>query len=214
MSTVIDFPEWRGRLQSLLGALVITAMLFILVVPLSHWLAPNPEQNSSAAVQTVAMPPPSPPKAEVQTISAPAPTLSAAPQPLGAALKLHALHTDVPQPVGSAIGEPSLEQFGVAMNAAAEIEVFEVAELDRTPGLISSPPNVIPYELQRAGIRGQVRLKVLISPNGHVKVLEVVSTDHERLVSFAKDYVEKCQFEPPLRNNLPVAAKYFFPITY
>lgn len=216
MTQPIDFALGGRRIVSLLGSAVVTAILFVVLVPLSHWLAPTPEVDSPRIIDTVVLTPPPPPPPPPKE-SDPLPQsvqMTSAPQRQGAPIELELLDVSMPQPIGQPQGEVSLENFALVVDAVAEIQAYEVADLDRIPQLIVSPPNVKPYELMRDEITGTVRLKVLISPQGHVKVLEVMSTDHPRLVKHARDYVEKCRFESPMRNNQPVPAHYYFPIKY
>ncbi|GHB99210.1 TonB family protein [Cerasicoccus arenae] len=216
MSHAVDFTSWRSRLVSLTGSALVTAVLFVLVVPLSHWLAKDPVAPPPRTISTVTLPPPPPPPltTEQEVVQEIAEVTASAPRPLGAPIELQALPTQTLQLSGVTTGVLDIEQFPLQMSGPAEALVFDVVDLDRVPQLISNPARVMPYDLLRDEIRGQVRLKILISPKGHVSVLEVLSTDHERLITPARRFAEKCRFEPPMRNNQPVATAYIFPISF
>lgn len=214
MSLAIDLIAWRRRFISLAGSAVVTGLLFVLVVPLSHWLAPEPLDNTPNAVSAVYLPPPPPPPPE-QSLEAAAETqmLTSAPRPLGAPIEIDALPIGAPQPVGFADGDLVMDSFNLALGGL-QATVFEVHDLDRIPQRISNPPRMAPYELVRDEIHGTVRLRVLISPEGHVKVQDVLYSDHPRLVPHARKFAEKCRFEPPMRNGQPVATAFDFPISF
>lgn len=216
MSQAIDLITLRRKVLSLLGAVLTTGALFTLVVPLSHWLAEEPESPEPAQVRTVNLPPPEPPPPEPPTVAMQnaAEAVAAAPRPLGAPIKLEALPTNSPAISGVVTGLADVENFPVELSGLNEMPIFEVVDLDRRPQLLQSPPNTKPYELQRANVSGKVLLSVLISPKGHVSVIEVKEADDERLVRYAKRFAEKCVFEPPMHNNQPVTASYLFPLHF
>ncbi|WP_309385200.1 energy transducer TonB [Cerasicoccus frondis] len=218
MSQTIDTSQWARKAASMVGALGVTAALFVLVVPLSHWLAKDPATIQSTPLQTVNLapppPPPPPPELQAAAMENASDASAAAPRPLGAPIELEALPTNSPALSGFVTGLLDVEKFPVEMTGLDEIPIFEVVDLDKKPARIYTPPNNKPYELQRDGISGRVLLQILISPQGHVSVTEVVSYDHERLVKYARSFAEKCRFESPLHNNQPVTATYLFPIEF
>lgn len=218
MSQALDAPDLLPKAASFTFAVLVTGALFVFVVPLSHWLAKEPQTIESTPLQTISLepPPPPPPVAETEPMLAQqaADASNAAPRPLGEPIELQALPTNSPALAGFATGLLEVDKFPVEMTGLAEIPVFEVVDLDRIPQMVGSPPLEKPYELQRANVSGAVRLKVLISPAGHVSVVEVLSYDDERLIKYAKRFAEKCRFEPPLHNNQPVTATYVFPIGF
>lgn len=214
MTPAINIFAWRRRMSSMLGAVLITALLFGVLVPLSHWLAPTPKVEEMAVVRTEPLPPPPPPEPEKLEVSRDQTQLPNAPKPYGAPIELPALPTGLPVPTGSLTGQVGVESFSLELAPAAEVRVFDVADLDQNPQRIFNPPLVTPYELLRDGITGTVLLEIIISPHGHVKVTRVISADHDRMVKHAKEFAEKCQFSPPMRNGVAVSTNFTIPITF
>ncbi|WP_309397768.1 energy transducer TonB [Cerasicoccus maritimus] len=218
MSQTLDAPDLLPKAASFICAVLVTGALFTFVVPLSHWLAKEPQVIENTQVELFSYEPPPPPpqiaQSEPMLAQQAADASAAAPRPLGEPIELQALPTNSPALAGFATGLLEVDEFPVEMTGLAEIPVFEVVDLDSIPQMVSSPPREKPYELQRAGVSGAVRLKVLISPAGFVSVVEVLSYDDERLIKYAKRFAEKCRFEPPMHNNQPVTATYVFPIGF
>lgn len=208
------WAEVFGRARSLGYALGVTAALFLGVVPLSHWLANRATPVSATApVSVVAWTPPAPePPALLPALEVFGGALASG--PALALAKPAPLPLDAPRLTPVSEGLVALDHFPVAAADVSEMPVFAVGELDRVPRLLSKPPSVLPYELKRDGVRGQVRLRVLIRPPGVVEVLEVVHADDERLVPYARRFAAQCRFETPRRDGLPVTAVYLFPITF
>lgn len=210
-------PMARSRWRAILGALVVVGGIFLLL-PVIHWfgddrVTPEPPART---IEVMRQPPP-PAQDETDRELA-----AQSPEPMLA-------DSDVPpselplQPLNIAIqagfddaytGVVGLHGFALSPDAAAEIEIFEVADLDRIPRVISSPDLILPHELARDGISGRVRLEVIIHPSGRVEVMDVISADHPRLVRHARQFAEQCVFEPPTRGGRRVAAHYEFPIRY
>jgi periplasmic protein TonB len=68
---------------------------------------------------------------------------------------------------------------------------------------ISSVAPVYPPEAKRDGIQGTVRLEVLISKDGHVSDITVISGPAE-LTQSSVDAVRQWVYKPTLLNNAPV----------
>lgn len=210
-------PLSRGRWIALSGALLGMAGIFLLV-PATHWL--NPDDGKRALtqrpVEVVRQPPPPPLAADMreqspQASDIPLPAVTENP----AELPLQSLNIPLQPGYGDAMAAAFAPPgFAVTADAAADMAIFQVSELDRIPRVISSPGLFLPPELAREGIGGRVRLEVIIHPNGGVEVVDVISADHPRLVRHARRFAEQCVFEPPTRGGRRVAAHYEFPISY
>jgi len=204
----------RLRQLSSLGAAVgVTGVLFLAVASFGRQSAEPARPSMPREVKTVTLPAPD---SKQLTASPKAARSMPQPQndPKSLTIQIQALPTGAPQ-LELAIGElMAVEAFPLTVDPVDEAAVFEIAELDRTPRLISNPMKVVPYHLLRDGVRGQVRLKVLIDPAGRVSVLDVIHADDDQLIRPARKFAEACRFESPMRNQIPVATAYVFPITF
>ncbi len=200
----------------LLGALGAAALVLVLL-PLTQTIGDREVQALEIRkVEAVLQPPPPPPppqaeeRSEVEVAEV-APQMEAEAAPM----TLAQLEVSLNPGLGNVTaGAFQVGGFSLQPDVMADLDIFEISELDRRPRVISAPELVKPYELSREGISGRVRLKVLIEPSGRVKVLDVISSDHPRLVRHARQFAEQCLYESPTRNGKPVAVAFILPINY
>ena len=166
------------RLQAVGVALFLTALLFYLL-PLTQILGGKPEELLTLQPVDYADPPPKPqleeePEVEEEPEPEPLPELDEPPPPKP---ELASLAVDLrtgPAYVDQAF---DLGSFGVAPDVGKDL-IFEIADLDRIPRCIKPGQLVYPAELKRFQLEGEVRLLVLISKEGRVKVVEVDKSAH------------------------------------
>lgn len=219
----------QGRLPPLLGALAATALVLILL-PLTQTIgkreAPKLELRM---VDTVLLPPPPPVvhpqparqedsqmKLNVPGMEAEMPDVALEPLEVNLQPGIGQVMAGVFQ-IGEFSGKLSgggADGISMKPDVMDDLDIFEIGELDRRPRVISAPELIKPYELARDGISGRVRLKVLIEPSGRVRVLDVISADHPRLIRHARQFAEQCLYESPTRNGVPVAVAFILPISY
>lgn len=212
---VYDVPKLnRGMLVAVLGGVGVTVII-LLVLPLTQWLSDSMKRpEAERQVEIVREPPPPPPpeaSAEKKQDKMDEPELQPSPEQLDL--------TQLQIAITPGMGEVTASNFSVTgftlgPDAMADMQIFDIADLDRIPQAVSSPRFVLPRELEREGIRGNVRLVVLITPEGHVHVAGVESTDHPRLVEFARKFAEKIRYESPMRNGQKVTTKFILPLKY
>ncbi|MEO0795794.1 MAG: TonB family protein [Verrucomicrobiota bacterium] len=206
------------RFGSLLLSLGVASVLFVVVLPFG--LISQELEEAPESLRVVKLIPPPDPEMEITegpTAIKPIETIGSPPAPVEQAIVLEPLPTKQIYISGLSNDVFTMGSFPVKMpdlGEAPAFEVVDVRDLDRIPKLLSNPARIMPYELLRENIRGKVRLKILIQPDGRVEVLDVIDAEHKRLIKPARRFAEKCRFEPPLRNNIPVATAYVFPISF
>ncbi len=212
---VYDVPKLnRGMLIAVLGGVGVTVAI-LLVLPLTQWISDSvnrPELDRQVdIVREPPQPPPPDPPAEEKQDKTEEPELDQQSEQLD----LTQLQIAITPGMGDvAAGNFTVTGFAIGPDALGEMEIFDISDLDRIPQAVSYPKFVIPRELERDGIRGDIRLIVLITPDGKVHLAGVESTDHPRLVRHAKEFAEKIRYESPMRNGQKVATKFILPLKY
>ena len=97
---------------------------------------------------------------------------------------------------------------------SAKTLFFEIADLDRIPRCIKPGQLVYPAELKRFQLEGEVRLLVLISKEGRVKVVEVDKSAHPAFDRAAIKAAESSLYESPVKDGLPVAVRFYLPVKF
>jgi protein TonB len=105
-------------------------------------------------------------------------------------------------------GAFAFDGFGVQPDAAGDLAIFDVADLDQPPRRVKTVPPVYPIELKRARVQGEVVLIVVIDPQGNCKVERVAESTAREFVPAAIAAAEQCVYEPPTKDGRPVRARY------
>lgn len=94
-------------------------------------------------------------------------------------------------------------QEGLVLPATSSPTRIKVAEKVQATNLIRKIEPQYPEEARNAGITGEVRMTAIISKDGTVQNIQLIS-GHPLLVSAARDAVERWQYRPTLLNGNPV----------
>jgi TonB family protein len=117
--------------------------------------------------------------------------------------------------VGSAMGGVGgLDSFNLQPDAIEEMKIFSISDLDRPPRALKRGYLQYPVHLQRAGTEGFVRLRVLVTPDGAVKVRGVIKASHPDFIAPARRSAENSKFEPPTVGGEPAAVEFVLPIEF
>ncbi|MCD8482999.1 MAG: energy transducer TonB [Verrucomicrobia bacterium] len=108
----------------------------------------------------------------------------------------------------------NLDGFGGGPDVGSELTIFELRDLDRQPRRLTTVQPQFPADFQVRGLRGEVRVRILIDEQGNVSILEVVGSTHPEAVQPVRQALVRWRFEPPMRNGQPVRAQYIQPIGY
>lgn len=212
---VYDVPKLNhGMLFAILGGLGVT-VLILLVLPLTQWISDSMKRPELERQVDIVREPPQPPPPEPTEQKEQEQTEELELEAQAEQVDLTQLQIAITPGMGDVeAGTFSVSGFAVGPDALQDMQIFDIADLDRIPQVMTSPKFVIPRELERAGIRGSVRLVVLITPEGKVLVAGVDSTDHPRLVEHARAFAEKIRYESPMRNGQKVTTKFILPLKY
>lgn len=209
-------PAGRPLVIRMVLATVIMTLAVIFILPFTQFLQTDPRDLHRVRTVDVAPPPPPPPppdppppeeeqqEPDVEDLSTPPPPIS-----------LSQLEAALNPGIGGALGQAvDLGAFGVAPDASAEIQIFELGDLDRRPQRLRAVTPRFPPEFSVRGYQGIIRVRIMIDEEGDVTVMEVVESTHREAVQPVRQALSQWQFEPPVRDGRPVRATYIQPIPY
>ncbi len=212
--------EGSGYGLSILLGLICAGFIFLLV-PITQLMQKPKKAVNPIEVMELAAPPPPPPLEEPPPPPAdqeetPPPELQR-PPPMPT---LEQLELSINPGMGGDFSIDSHFDLNLSTESAEElIKLFGFDELDEIPRLIrQGSPNMqqsAEYQrlMRRAG-RKQVVLLVTLSERGVISVQEVISATHNELIPAARQAAESSRFSPPMRNGIPVRARYTWPLTF
>ena len=91
---------------------------------------------------------------------------------------------------------------------------FSIRELDSVPKRIDGKPPVYPPHLKAGHVEGNLKLVVVINESGDVEVIDVIEASHLSFIVPAIRSAESGKFTPPMKDGIPVKAKYIFPFNF
>jgi protein TonB len=204
----------RVRLLAMIIAIIMALMLGVMLwvtQQLSDFMKPD---STIRSVDVVPPPPEDPPMMEEEeppdTPPPPPPKLDTPPPQLS----LDALEMSLNPGTGVAMaGAFGVEQFKKE-NLGGDLKIFRMSELDKKPRLIRKGTVRYPSAMRKAKREGVVRLLLLISETGTVKVEKTISSDHPDFEAAARTALEKSKYEPPMRNGKKVKARYVIKVPF
>ena len=191
-------------------------VVILFLIPFTQYITSLADSGPDIRAIDVAPPPPPPPPdfeepPEAEEIEEQAPEIAPPPPMLSFSQLEVALEAGIGDAVGGGFG---FGGFAVQPDISADIELFDVKDLDEIPRprVIVNMKPPIRFKLER--ISGRVRLEVMIDEEGKVTVLSVVSTSDIELNESAIEAAEKFVFTTPKKNGKAVKTKYIFPIGF
>lgn len=208
-------PRFPAGSFGVLSSAAAMAVLIFLLFPFTQFIGGQPRDLQQVRSLNAAPPPPppppdEPPPPEPPPEEPPPPDLSEPPPPLDLTQLEMALNPGMGGEFAAAF---SVAGFDVA-DAAAEIGLFEIADLDQTPRLLQGQPPRHPQELLRERTEGEVRLRVILDERGLVRVESVISSDHPAFVTPAIEAAERFRYTPPTKDGEPARTRFVLPIQF
>jgi protein TonB len=212
MRKVFTPPPLTGNFAlPLLGALLVTAFLYF-VLPLTQMLSASGRTRLTLTRVDVSLPPPPPPPPRLppppdEKKEEPKPELREQPRPL----TLSQIEMALNPGIGSALqGDFSLDFVGIDAlpDTLAEMRIFELAEVDRTPQAIRTVPPQYPPRLQAERVAGTVIVEFVVDENGLVRQSKLrrgaPQPEFNRATLVA---LEQYRFSPGLKDGQPVRVR-------
>lgn len=192
-------------------------------IPLMEFTKPT-QQTTTVAGNFSTFHTPSTSFRSVQSIANPVPTLSKEPDLNFENVSTSSIGTDIPNTnvSGWETTSPSIEGTGTptVINVQREevipsSEEFVFADKQPNVDLTLLQQNVVYPEMAlRAGVEGQVVLKVLVLSSGKVSDVKVLSSDSDLLNNAAIEAVNKTPFTPAIQAKSPIPCWVTIPITF
>lgn len=210
-------PRSSNTLVRVVFGTVIMTLLVLAILPFTQALSGDPRDRTIRSINTANIAPPEPPPPEPppppeeEEEAEEEPELEEPPQRLNLSQLEAALNPGFGSVVGDAI---DLSSFDVSGTLASEILTFELRDLDRRPRRLRAVPPNFPLEFQQQGLRGVVKVVVLIDEEGNVTVEGVEEATHDDAVQPVRQAVSRWKFEPPQKDGQAVRARYVQPINY
>lgn len=205
-----------SRLKGFGVACLITLGIFSLV-PLTQLIeALRSPPDPLRSFELVTPPPPPPPQfedpPEPPREEPPPPEMREPPPPM----QLSQLNFALTPGIGDAGlgGSLGLEGFSAAPDLIADLQIYDVKDLDERPRAIGGPRYQAPFEARRDRIRFEIRVRIVITEEGRVVDPSIVESNAERFNSYHLDFVRQLRYTPPLKNGEPVRAAYTQPFKF
>ena len=193
---------------------VILTLAILFLIPFTQFITAlvdgRPEIRS---VDVVPPPPPPPPEIEDPPEEPPPeespPELSEPPPPLDFAQLDVVLEAGVGDAMAGGLG---FGGFAVQPDAIADLQLFDVKDLDEVPRPLGTYRMETPIEAKRERLSGRFRVEVEINENGVTRAIEVLEGSPSRFSPEAIAFVETIRWTPPKKNGEPVRARYVVPV--
>lgn len=211
-------PEFiSGRLRIFISAMALVAIMFV-ALPFTQYLSNIGKKTSTIRKVELSLPPPEhldfqdEPEPEKTPPKQDAPELQEAPAQLDLSQLEMALNPGVGDAMAGAFAMPGFDL--QPSSALADLEIFEIDDLDKLPKLRHGVKPRYPKELLSEHIGGLVRLKVLLDVNGHVTVQEVLESSRKEFEQPAIEAAEQFVYDPPTKDGKPVNTQFALPIRF
>jgi protein TonB len=190
--------------------MLICSVAVFLLLPFTQYISGSGEPTIEIRSVDITLPPPpppppEPPPPEEQEQEEPPPELQRTPPQLSLSQMELALNPGIGDAMAGAF---EFSGFGVQPDAVGDLDIFDVADLDRPPRRTRTVPPVYPADLRRAHVQGEVTLILVIDQTGRAKVERVAESTNREFVQAAVTAAEQCQWEPPTKDGEAVRARY------
>jgi protein TonB len=202
-----------GRIIFYAGSMT---MVILFLIPFTQYITSLADGGPDIRTVDIAPPPPPPPPEfeeppEVEKMEEAAPDIAPPPPNLSFSQLEVALEAGIGDAMGAGFG---FGGFAVQPDIAADLELFDVKDLDEVPR-----PRVIvkmepPIRFKRERIGGIVKLEVAIDEQGNTAVLSIIETSDSELNESAIKAAEQWKWTSPKKNGKAVRARYIFPIGF
>jgi len=215
VSKIYKTANHKTRISvTIAGAFVATAILF-LALPFTQLLDAFKPGGDSVTTADVSIQPPPPPPAEPpppeeEKEQEDKPELETKPPPLSLAQLEVALNPGD----GGATGDFGFGTFTANFDALAELEIFELADLDKIPNPLHRASPNYPYEMKQAGISGWARVMFIVDETGRVRSPRITASSHREFEQPSLDAVLQWKFEPGMKDGRAVKTRMMLPLKF
>ena len=215
MNKIYKTANHKSRVSiTVIGGFLATAILF-LALPFTQLLNLTNSGGTGIELSDYSMPPPPPPPAEPpppkeDEDDKDKPELETKPPPL----TLAQLEIAINPGDRGASGDFGFGTFTADFNALEELEVFELADLDKIPNPLHRVAPTYPYEMKQSGISGSVEILFVCGADGKVKRVSVKSSTHREFEDSAIRAIRDWRFEPGMKDGKPGNVRMLIPFNF
>lgn len=117
--------------------------------------------------------------------------------------------------IGDALaGVSGFTGFELSPDAAMELQLFDVRDLDELPRIIRQVNMEVPLRFRQERISGLVRAEIMIDEQGNTTVRRIIESSSPELEAPARAALNQFIWTPPRKNGEPVRARYIVPIGF
>jgi len=205
----------QGPVLASSGAFVLAVLIF-LALPLTQLLSDLSKKadrivSADPSIPPPPAPPPEPPPEEEPEKEEDKPELQQEVKPLD----LSQLDVALNPGVGDALNVGNaILGFGITPDTIAQMDIFELKDLDNNPRRIFAVGPVYPFKFKQEGIEGSVRLIIIIDEKGRVIEAKVQRSTNREFEKPAIEAILQWKFEPGTKNGRPVKVRRLQPIGF
>ena len=200
---------------SVLSLLMVSLLLMVLILNNRVQQQPQDLLIVRSLDEVVVLPPPPPPPSmkTVTEVAQPSLDLSLAADDASAPLIKMSLAKVEPMTAPVADLAQLNQDFSHLLHQADALDGFKLADLDGNPRLLTALKIKFPKMLKDSGIKKvKVKLHVLITQQGRVRLKRIVNNPNKALVPEIKKMLRLAKFTVPKREGKPVRAEFIWPI--
>jgi protein TonB len=215
MSKIYKTANHKTRLSiTVVGAFVATGILF-LALPFTQLLNAVKDSKSGPEISDYSIQPPPPPPTEPPPLEdkeeeEEKPKLEQKPPPLSLAQLEIALNPGD----GGASGDFGFGTFTANLNALSELQIFELADLDKIPNPLHRVAPTYPYEMKQAGISGWAKVIFIVDETGRVRRPRPHGSSHREFEQPSVDAVKQWRFDPGIKDGRAVKTRMMLPLKF
>jgi protein TonB len=200
-----------GLIRAFIYGGAITAAIMLLL-PFTQMLSNlGKEEKKTRSFDIVQPPPPPPPDIEEPPEEPPPeeppPEMTQPPPPMSLTQLELALNPGIGDAMAGGLG---FGGFDVQPDAAADLELFDIRDLDEPPRAISRPEPQLPFRFSRERVGFSCRIEGYIDEQGNVHVTSVKNLEHNDARAPLIEGIEQWKYEPPMKNGKPVKMRFYF----
>jgi periplasmic protein TonB len=198
-------PHFKRTFVMLLGGIAATIFLF-LSLPFTQKISERGLGRAITMNMDRSIPPPPPPP-EIRRQEEPKPEEQVKPELQHEVPKLNLAQLEAA--INPGFGGAGFADFSLNLGelAAEDLSrIFELTELDRHPVAMFQPIPNYPFALKNAGVEGHVTLRFVVTPNGTVSNIRVMSSTRYEFEKPATEALQKWRFEPGIKQGTRVSS--------
>jgi len=187
--------------------MIVTIAIFM-ALPLMSILSDVVQKTNVIQVADNAEPPPPPPPDELppppeEEEEQEKPEMEEPPPPM----TLTQLELALNPGAGNAAGDFGFGDFNTGIDALADMQIFDLQDLDKQPRPLFQIKPVYPYSLKQAQVQGWVQVEWVIDPQGRVLRPRAVKSTHREFEQPAVEAIMRSKWQPGKKDGKNVAVR-------